>query len=86
MNACSILAIEAQGSEIATVESLDKNGDLHPVQDAFIECDGPVNALFHSGDAECFLDAMVSLRRQIDHCPLKIACPQATGFARGDAT
>lgn len=40
VNACSVLAIEAQGREIATVESLDRNGDLHPVQDAFIECDG----------------------------------------------
>ena len=40
VNACSVLAIEAQGREIATVESLDKNGQLHPVQQAFIDCDG----------------------------------------------
>lgn len=40
VNACSVLAIEAQGHEIATVESLDKNGELHPVQDEFIQCDG----------------------------------------------
>ena len=40
VNACSVLAIEAQGHAIATVESLDKNGDLHAVQDAFIQCDG----------------------------------------------
>lgn len=40
VNACSVLAIEAQGHEIATVESLQENGKLHPVQEQFIECDG----------------------------------------------
>ena len=38
--ACSVLAIEAQGSTIETVESLDEDGELHPVQEAFVHCDG----------------------------------------------
>ena len=37
---CSILAIEAQGREIRTVEGLEKDGKLHPVQEAFVHCDG----------------------------------------------
>jgi len=37
---CTTLAIEAQGKDIRTVEGLAKGGDLHPVQQAFIECDG----------------------------------------------
>jgi len=36
---CSILAIEAQGRKIETVESLARNGELHPVQKAFVDND-----------------------------------------------
>jgi xanthine dehydrogenase YagT iron-sulfur-binding subunit len=37
--ACSVLAIEAQGKQIETVESLLQNGKLHPIQQAFVEHD-----------------------------------------------
>ncbi len=37
---CSVLAIEAQGKKIQTVESLEQNGKLHPVQQAFVDNDG----------------------------------------------
>ena len=37
--ACSMLAIEAQGKSITTVESFMQNGKLHPVQQAFVEND-----------------------------------------------
>jgi xanthine dehydrogenase YagT iron-sulfur-binding subunit len=36
---CTTLAIEAQGKKIRTVESLEKNGQLHPVQQAFWDND-----------------------------------------------
>src|SRR5262245_3888989 len=36
---CTVLAIEAQGKKIQTVEGLEQNGKLHPVQQAFIEND-----------------------------------------------
>jgi len=38
--ACSILAIEAQGKKITTVESLMQDGKLNPLQQAFVENDG----------------------------------------------
>jgi aerobic-type carbon monoxide dehydrogenase small subunit (CoxS/CutS family) len=38
--ACSILAIEAQGKEIRTVEGLASGTVLHPVQQAFCDADG----------------------------------------------
>jgi len=38
--ACSVLAIEAQGRQITTVESLMHEGKLHPVQQAFVDNDG----------------------------------------------
>jgi xanthine dehydrogenase YagT iron-sulfur-binding subunit len=37
--ACSILAIEAQGKKITTVEALMEQGKLHPIQQAFVEND-----------------------------------------------
>lgn len=36
---CSTLAIEAAGTEILTVEGLENNARLHPLQEAFIEHD-----------------------------------------------
>jgi xanthine dehydrogenase YagT iron-sulfur-binding subunit len=37
--ACSVLAIEAQGHKLTTVESLMQGGKLHPVQQAFVDND-----------------------------------------------
>lgn len=37
--ACSVLAIEAQRKPITTIESLMQEGNLHPVQQAFVEND-----------------------------------------------
>ena len=37
--ACSVLAIEAEGREITTIEGLMKNGKPHPVMTAFVDND-----------------------------------------------
>jgi xanthine dehydrogenase YagT iron-sulfur-binding subunit len=37
--ACTMLAVEAQGKQIQTVEGLEQNGKLHPVQQAFWDND-----------------------------------------------
>jgi xanthine dehydrogenase YagT iron-sulfur-binding subunit len=40
VNSCLTFAIMHQGDQITTVEGLAKNGELHPVQAAFLEHDG----------------------------------------------
>jgi aerobic carbon-monoxide dehydrogenase small subunit len=37
VNSCLMLAVEANGKEILTIEGLAKNGKLHPLQQAFID-------------------------------------------------
>ena len=37
VSSCLTLAIEAQGKEILTIEGLDQEGRLHPLQQAFID-------------------------------------------------
>lgn len=36
VNACLVLAASAEGREIYTIEGLEENGRLHPLQEAFI--------------------------------------------------
>jgi len=36
---CSVLAIDAVGKRITTVEGLEQNGKLHPIQQAFVDND-----------------------------------------------
>ena len=40
VKSCTLLAMQADGAEIATIESLATNGTLHPVQAAFKEHHG----------------------------------------------
>ena len=40
VKSCTVLAVQAAGSHVTTVEGLAKDGTLHPVQEAFIACHG----------------------------------------------
>jgi carbon-monoxide dehydrogenase small subunit len=40
VKSCTIFAIQADGSEITTIEGLAKDGKLHRVQEGFWECHG----------------------------------------------
>jgi xanthine dehydrogenase YagT iron-sulfur-binding subunit len=40
VNACMVLAASVDGREVTTIEGLANGGELHPVQQAFIDHDG----------------------------------------------
>jgi aerobic carbon-monoxide dehydrogenase small subunit len=40
IKSCTMLALEAEGASVQTIEGLEKNGKLHPMQEAFRECHG----------------------------------------------
>ncbi len=40
VKSCTMFAVQADGTEITTVEGLEKDGQLHPIQKAFGDCYG----------------------------------------------
>jgi aerobic-type carbon monoxide dehydrogenase small subunit (CoxS/CutS family) len=40
VRSCIMLAVQADGSELTTVEGLSEGGKLHPIQEAFMEAHG----------------------------------------------
>jgi len=38
VKSCSVLAVQANGADVRTIEGMAQNGKLHPVQQAFTEC------------------------------------------------
>lgn len=37
VKSCTVLAVQADGREVMTVEGLEQNGKLHPIQEGFME-------------------------------------------------
>ena len=40
VKSCTVLAVQAHGHEVTTVEGLEKDGKLHPIQEGFWEKHG----------------------------------------------
>jgi carbon-monoxide dehydrogenase small subunit len=38
VKSCNVLAVQADGQEVTTIEGIAKDGELHPMQAAFHEC------------------------------------------------
>ncbi len=62
VNACLMLAVDAHGSEVTTIEGLSKDGGLHPLQRSFVE-NGAVQCGFCS--PAMILSAKALLDRQV---------------------
>jgi carbon-monoxide dehydrogenase small subunit len=62
VNSCLVLAVQADGAEIISIEGVANNGDLHPVQQAFLEHDA-----VHCGF--CTPGMILSAINLLDHKP-----------------
>jgi aerobic carbon-monoxide dehydrogenase small subunit len=60
VKSCSVLAVQADGAEVLTIEGLARGDDLHPVQQAFLEQHGLQCGYCTPG----FVMASVSLLRE----------------------
>jgi aerobic carbon-monoxide dehydrogenase small subunit len=40
VNACLVLAMETPGHDVLTIEGLSSGGELHPIQQALVDCGG----------------------------------------------
>jgi carbon-monoxide dehydrogenase small subunit len=85
VNSCLVLAIEADGKEILTIEGLAKNGKLHPLQEAFIE-HGAVQCGFCTSGliltAKAFLDEKPSPSEEDVKRAISGNLCRCTGYAR----
>jgi xanthine dehydrogenase YagT iron-sulfur-binding subunit len=61
---CSQLAAWMDGRSIQTIEGLAQNGRLHPLQDAFIEYDGPQCGFCTSGQ-------LMTAKALLEHNPIQ---------------
>ena len=62
VNACLVLAAEVQGRSITTIEGLADNGELHPLQQAFMD-EGAVQCGF------CTPGVILSAKALLDEAP-----------------
>ena len=62
VSACSVLAIDADGCEIVTIEGLSKKNALHPLQEAFMEF-GALQCGY------CTSGFILTAKALLDECP-----------------
>jgi len=62
INSCLVLAVDANGRELLTIEGLAKNGQLHPLQEAFIQ-EGAIQCGY------CISGMLLSAKALLDENP-----------------
>lgn len=62
VSACSFLAVDADGSEVLTIEGLSSKDSLHPLQDAFMEF-GALQCGY------CTSGFILTAKALLDECP-----------------
>jgi xanthine dehydrogenase YagT iron-sulfur-binding subunit len=81
-NACLLLAVAQQGREITTIEGLSTDGELHPVQQAFIDNDGLQCGYCTPGQ---ICSAVAILDEAADGWPSAVTSDVAAGSVRLDS-
>jgi carbon-monoxide dehydrogenase small subunit len=85
VNSCMILAPEANGSEITTIEGMAPEGTLHPIQEAFLEA-GAVQCGYCTPGMVLSAKALLDGNRDPDEGEIKIALSgnlcRCTGYTK----
>jgi carbon-monoxide dehydrogenase small subunit len=83
--ACLMLALEAPGRDIVTIEGLSTGGELHPIQQALVECNGTQCGFCTPGialSAKALLDANAApTEAEIRHAIAGNLC-RCTGYGK----
>ena len=58
VKSCSLLAVQAQGGAVTTIEGLSPAGSLHPMQEAFRQCHGLQCGFCTPGMVMCALQVL----------------------------
>ena len=78
---CMTLAAMHDGQEITTIEGLERDGQLHPIQQAFIECDGFQCGFCTSGQ---IMSAVAMIREALAGWPSAATEDVTKPFRRAD--
>jgi aerobic-type carbon monoxide dehydrogenase small subunit (CoxS/CutS family) len=82
---CIMFAVQADGKEVVTIEGLSKDGELHPIQEAFIEA-GAIQCGFCTPGmvlaAKALLDRVAEPSEQEIHEALSGNLCRCTGYTK----
>jgi aerobic carbon-monoxide dehydrogenase small subunit len=71
VKSCTMLAVQADGSKVVTIEGLAKNGDLHPMQTAFNEYHGLQCGFCTPGMIMTAVDMVKRLGKRLDEADIR---------------
>ncbi len=85
VNACLVLALQAESKEIETIEGLGTADDLHPLQKSFIE-QGAVQCGFCTAGMLMSAEALLRQNKRPNHEEIKVGISgnlcRCTGYAK----
>jgi aerobic carbon-monoxide dehydrogenase small subunit len=71
VKSCTMLAVQADGARVVTIEGLAKNGELHPMQVAFNENHGLQCGFCTPGMIMTAVDMVKRLGKQLDEADIR---------------
>ena len=71
VKSCTMLAVEAEGAEVTTIEGLATDGALHPMQQAFHENHGLQCGFCTPGMIMTAVDMVGRLGKTLDEAPIR---------------
>ena len=84
INACLMLAVQCEGREITTIEGLARDGEPHPLQRAFVECDGFQCGYCTPGQICSAIGMVAEWKRQVPSARTADLAAESIAFSRDE--